>query len=306
MGMKKALIPVVVCALLSFACAYIVLPPELEDQPTPAAASGWTAVVTSVGQTSAGDLHIDLTLQNTTGQWSSMHAVTTGHAAVLTAGGGATTNCDTLFVNTGGNYLAPGFQMRGYTGGTKAAPKTQLLYVECKGAAAAGGSKLAIDYTYVTGAYNYYVASAPVSGRLELDLDKVVKDLQYPIATPVKGLIEKPGDKIVAINKCILTLTEVKRTDTGLELSWQTNNPGAYPTYVHIGTPPVIGSDGILYGFYGDPTLTDAPITLPGDKADWTSTVDVPKDVSGLYVLVSVESKQQKNFVSHAIDIGGK
>ena len=306
MGMKKALIPVVVCALLSFACAYIVLPPELEDQPTPAAASGWTAVVTSVGQTSAGDLHIDLTLQNTTGQWSSMHAVTTGHAAVLTAGGGATTNCDTLFVNTCGNYLAPGFQMRGYTGGTKAAPKTQLLYVECKGAAAAGGSKLAIDYTYVTGAYNYYVASAPVSGRLELDLDKVVKDLQYPIATPVKGLIEKPGDKIVAINKCILTLTEVKRTDTGLELSWQTNNPGAYPTYVHIGTPPVIGSDGILYGFYGDPTLTDAPITLPGDKADWTSTVDVPKDVSGLYVLVSVESKQQKNFVSHAIDIGGK
>ena len=32
----------------------------------------------------------------------------------------------------------------------------------------------------------------------------------------------------------------------------------------------------------------------------------VPKDAAGLYILVSVESKQQKNFTSHAIDITGQ
>ena len=94
--------------------------------------------------------------------------------------------------------------------------------------------------------------------------------------------------------------------DTGLELAWETNNPGAYPTYVHIGIPPAIGSDGILYGLYEDPTLADAPITLPGEKADWTTVVVLPKDVTGLYILVSVETKQQKNFTSHAVDITDK
>ena len=229
-----------------------------------------------------------------------------GHPAVLTASDGKTTNCDTVFVSTGGNSLAPGFQMRGYTGGTKAEPKIQLLYVECKGAVAAPGSKLSIEYSYITGPYNYYVAAKPVSAKLELNLDQVATDLKYPIAEPVQGLIEKAGDKIAAINDCILTLTDAKRTDTGLELAWETNNPGEYPTYVHIGTPPVIGSDGIIYGFYEDPTLADAPITLPGQKADWTTSVAVPKEVTGLYILVSVEAKQQKNFTSHVVDITDK
>ena len=304
MGIKKALIPLLSWALVSFACAYIVLPPDLDVQPTPLASQDWNAVVTNVATNAAGDLHIDLTIQNKTGDWSVMHAIA-GHPALLTTAGG-TTKCDTVFVSTGGNYLAPGFQMRGYTGGTKVDPKTQLLYVECKGASASPGSKLAIDYSYATGPYNYYVASTLTNATLELDLDQVVKDLQYPILEPVKGLIQKQGDKIVAINKCTITLTDVKRTDTGLEFAWQTDNPGDYPTYVHIGTPPVIGSDGILYGFYEDPTLVDAPITLPADKAKWTSSVAVPKDASGFYILLSVESKQQKNFVSHVIELSTK
>jgi hypothetical protein len=305
MGMKKALIPVVLCALLSFACAYIVLPADLGDDSNPLASKGWTAVVTNVGKSSTGDLHIALTIQNATGAWSAMQAVS-ARPALLAASDGKTTNCDTVFVSTGGNRLAPGFQMRGYTGGTKAEPKTQLLFVECKGAAAASGSKLSINYTYVTGPYNYYVAANPVSATLTLNLDQVVSDLKYPIAEPVQGLIEKSSDKIVAINDCELTLTNTKRTDTGLAFDWETKNPGAYPTYVHIGTPPVIGSDGILYGLYADPTLADAPITLPGQNATWTTTVAVPKDVTGLYILISVETKQQKNFTSHVLDITDK
>jgi hypothetical protein len=183
---------------------------------------------------------------------------------------------------------------------------TQLLYVECKGAVAAPGSKLSIEYSYVTGNFNYYVAENSNGGKMEVDLDQVASDLKYPVAESVEGLIQKPGDKIVAINSCTLTLTDVKRTDTGLEFAWQTENPGASPTYVHIGNPPVIGQDGIIYGLYESPTLADAPITLPGQKADWTTTVAVPKDVTGLYILLSVEEKQQKNFWNHLIDITDK
>jgi hypothetical protein len=304
---KKNLIPILISSLLLYACAYIVVPNlgGSSSNPTPLDSKGWTALVTNVGSSSAGDLHVDITIQNETGDWSVMQAAA-GRPVVLTTSDGKTTNCDTVFIGTGGNYLAPGFQMRGYTGGTKAEPKTQLLYVECKGAAATPGSKLSVDYSYVTGPYNYYVAAKPISAKFELNLDEVASDLKYPIAEPVQGLIEKTDAKIVAINDCILTLTDAKRTETGLEFAWETNNPGAYPTYVHIGTPPVIGSDGILYGFYADPSLAETPITLPDQKADWTTSVAVPQDATGFYILVSVESKQQKNFTSHVIDITEK
>jgi hypothetical protein len=301
---KKNLIQILLlCTVILFACAYIVTP-DVDATPTSKAAEGWAAVVTKVDTPSAGDLHIDITIRNKTGEWSAMQAVA-GHPAVLTSSG-KTTNCDTVIVGTGGSSVAPGFQMRGYTGGTKAEPKNQLLYVECKGAAAAPGSKLTIEYTYVTGEFNYYVATNPINAKLELSLDQVASNLKYPIAESVDGLIEKAGDKIGAINNCTLTLVGVKRTDTGLEFAWHTENPGAYPTYVHIGTPPVIGSDGIIYGVYESPNLADAPITLPGQKADWTTDVAVPKDVTGLYILLSVESKQQKLFVSHVVDITDK
>jgi hypothetical protein len=300
---KKNLIQILLCSLFLYACAYVVTP-AVEVTPTSTSAKGWLALVTKVDTSSAGDLHIDITIRNETGDWSKMDAVA-GRPAVLTSGG-KTTNCETVFIGTGGNYLAPGFQMRGYTGGTVAAPKTQLLYVECKGATAAPASRLSIDYSYVTGKYNYYVAVQPVNEKLVVNLDEVASDLKYPLADPIEGLVEPSGAKIVAINDCILTLTDAKRTDTGLELAWETNNPGAYPTYVHIGTPPVIGSDGVIYGFYKDPTLADAPITLPGQKADWTTSVAVPKDSTGLYILVSVETKQQKNFTSHVVDITDK
>jgi len=300
---KKNLIQILLCSFFLYACAYIVTP-AADLNTGSSTGKGWSALVTNVGASSAGDLHIDIAIRNDTGDWSTMQA-TAGHPAMLTVGG-KTKNCDTVFVSTGGNRLAPGFQMRGFTSGTKSEPKTQLLYVECKGASAAPGSKLSVEYGYVTGPYNYYVSAIPVNATLELNLDQVAKDLKYPFTDAAPDLIEKASGKITAINDCVLTLTNVKRTDTGLEFAWETKNPGTYPTYVHIGTPPVIASDGILYGLYEDPTLADAPITLPGEKADWTTTVAVPKDATGLYILVSVETKQQKNFTSHAIDITDK
>lgn len=304
MQTKRKVIAICMSTALLFACAYIVTPAP-DVTPTSAAAKGWSAVVTNVGKGDSGDLHVDITIRNETQDWSTMQA-SAGTPAVLTGGDGKTTSCDTVFVSTGGNYLAPGFQMRGFTGGTQAEPKDQLLYVECKGATAAPGSKLSIQYSYVTGPFNYYVSANPTNAKLELDLDQVVKDLKYPVADPIQGLIEKPGAGIVAINDCTLTLTDVKRTDSGLQFSWQTKNPGAYPTYVHIGVPSVIGADGIIYGQYQSPNLADAPITLPGQAAEWMTQVPVPKDVTGLYILLSVESRQQKLFVGHAVDISDK
>ena len=48
------------------------------------------------------------------------------------------------------------------------------------------------------------------------------------------------------------------------------------------------------------------PSRPPTGSAEWKTSVTVPADVTGLYVLPSVESKQQKNFSSHAIDITDK
>jgi hypothetical protein len=305
MGTKKKIILIIACALLSFSCVYIVTPAELGATPTSIASKGWTARVTNLGKSDAGDLHIDLAIRNDTQDWSVMQAAA-NHPAVLKDSAGKSTNCETVFVGTGGHRLAPGFQMRGYTAGTKLAPVTQLLYVECKGAVAASGMKLSIDYSYITGYFNYYVASKATDGKLDVDLDQVANDEQYPVAVSVPGLVEKLGTKITAINSCTLTLTDAKRTDTGLEFSWETDNPGTSPTYVHIGNPPVIGSDGIIYGRYESPTLADAPITLPGQKADWKTTVTVPSTVTGLYILLSVEDKQQKNFYNHLMDVSDK
>jgi hypothetical protein len=305
MGMKKVLIPIILCALLSLACRYIVVPADLMATPTSVTSKGWSGVVTNISETDTGNLHIDLAIKNDTQNWSAMQA-DENRPAILTTGDNKRSNCNTVFVTTGGTSLAPGFQMRGYSSGTKNATKIQLLYVECEATVASSGSKLSIEYSYVTGAYDLHVPSVPVNGAIVLDLDQVVTDMKYPIATPVAGLIEKIGDKINAINNFTLSLTDAIRTNTGLELHWQDYNPSDYANYVHIGTPPVIGTDGIIYGLYEDPSIADATIALPKATAEWTTNVAVPNNVSGLYVLVSVETRQSKYFVNHVIDISDK
>jgi hypothetical protein len=300
MSIRKARIPILVCALLACACRYIVLP---EDVGGPSAGSeGWNATATNVATGDTGDLRIDLAIQNKTGDWSAMQAAE-DKPAVLTAGG-ETTNCDMVFVSSGGHRLAPGFRMQGFIGGTKAEPKTQLLYVECAGAEAAPGSTLSIDYVYFTGQYNYYEPEANKGvGKLEINLDEVTTDLTYPIAEPVEGLIQQADVEITALNDCVLTLTGIERAADGLQFSWRTFNPGEYPTYVHIGNPPVTGADGIIYGLYETPDLASVPITPAGDEAEWTTEVAVPQDVTNLHILLSAESGKQRLYANYAIDI---
>jgi hypothetical protein len=304
MGNKKILIPVLL-AYISFilACAYIVLPEGLE---TPESANkestGWSAMVTNIGKSDTGDLHIDITIRNGTGDWSALRTAE-GKPAVLTSGGKAT-NCDSVFVGTGGHRLAPGFQMQGYIAGTKTEPYIQLIYVECAGAEITPGSKLSIPVSYVTGQYNYYEQDKnKVDDKLEINLDEIATDLAYPVAEPIVGLIQKPETEIIALNKVVLTLTDIQRVDTGLQFAWQTSNPGEYPTYVHIGNPPVIGEDGILYGYYETPDIIEVPITPAGDTAEWMTEVSVPGDVKGFYIMLSVESGKARLFANYAIDI---
>jgi hypothetical protein len=141
---------------------------------------------------------------------------------------------------------------------------------------------------------------------LEVDLDNVTKDIKYPIATPVEGLIQKSNAEIPALNEVVLTLTQITRTERGLQFKWQTVNPGAYPTYVHIGNPPVIGENGILYGFYQSPDIASVPITAAGKSAEWTTEVAAPKEVKGLYIMLSVESGKQRLFANYCLDITDK
>jgi len=291
-------------------CDYVV-PPIDFSTPTPNLVdNGWAGIATAVSE-SSDSLHVDLSIANNTNDWSAMD-VSVSSAKVADASG-SSHDCKTVyvgtavFVNNGAWFLPPGFRMRGYTGGSRAKPVTQPLYVECSGVAAAAGQKLTIDYSYITGAFNYYVPSKPKKATMTVDLDKVAADTTYPVAEAVDQLpIAKLGDDIPAINGCSLKLTDAKRTDTGLELDWTSTDPGAAATFVHIGNPPVIGSDGILYGFYLSPHLTDPPVTPAGGSTSWSTTVSIPASVTGLYVLVPVETQQEKYFVDHVVDITTK
>src|SRR5512139_2385275 len=123
--LRPLLIPLVAALLVLMLAAlgYVVVPAcEVGDhgwgcESEAALAKGWIARATNVTTSSAGDLHVDLAILNETGDWSAMQAVP-ARPAVLKTSDGQSSNCDTVFVGTGGHYLAPGFQMRGYTSGT--------------------------------------------------------------------------------------------------------------------------------------------------------------------------------------------
>lgn len=307
MHMRKAyLIILLAYAMVSLACVYIVLPEGLElSGSSNQGNSGWYATATNIGKSASGDLHIDITIRNDTGDWSAMNAIENKPATL--SSGGKNTSCSTVFLSTGGHRLAPGFQMRGYTAGTKTEPVTQLIYVECAGADVAAGARLTVPYSYVTGQYNYYEQDKnKVEDNLEISLDEISSSLVYSVAEQVEGLIQQSDIEISAINKVVLTLEGVQRTENSLEFAWKTSNPGEYPTYVHIGNPPVIGDDGILYGFYQTPDIITVPITPAEGTAEWTTEVSVPQEVHGFYIMLSVETGKARLFANYCLDITDK
>ncbi len=310
MNVRKMLVPALLAyAFFTFACVYIVLPEGLETPEVAAEGSElkvWNAIVTNVGESDAGDLHIDIAIRNDTGDWSTMRAVTE-KPAILTTSDGKTTKCDTVFVSTGGHRLAPGFQMRGYTTGKETELASQLLYVECKGVTVAAGSKLSIEYVSFGGELDDYDPEAnKTEGTLELNLDEVVTDLTYPIALAVDGLIQDAGVSITALSENVVTLLDVQRIDTGFQFTWQNFNPSKFALKTHIGTPPIIGADGIIYGVYETLDMVSVPITPAKENMEWSTEVVAPQDIKGFYILLSVESKKPRTYLNYVIDISDK
>lgn len=289
-------------AVVVAGCDYVVVPPESSDA-LAGTSEGWSAVPTAVETTAGGDLVVHLAIQNDTGLWSTMAAA--DEPARLTGPGGSA-DCDVVRVGTGGHRVAPGLRIRGYQAGTRAELETEPIRVECAGAAAETGSTLAIDYRYATGDYNYYDPDASVSSAtLEVPLDPVATELAFPIGEPVDGVVEPSDASLAAINGMAVRLAAARRTDAGLELDWEATNPGEYPSTVHIGIPPVVGADGVVYGFWESPDLASAPVIPPGEAATWSTTVAVPPDVAGLYLLLSVENGKARLFANHLLDLTG-
>lgn len=308
MGVRTSLIPAVLAAALStFACVYIVLPEGIEDTSAGSGTenAGWKGIATGVGESEPGVLHIDLTIRNDTGLWSTMRAADE-RPAKLTLGDGTNVDCDTVLVSTGGHRLAPGFQVRGFTRLESGEPVTQLIQVECKGAAAAAGSKLAIDYFYFLGEVDYYVEIEETnreSGTMEVNLDEVVTGLTYPIGTPIDGVIQPAETEITALSDNVVKLVDLQRNESGIQFTWENYNPFKFALKTHIGIPPVVGEDGIIYGIYQTLDIPPVPLTPALEKVQWTTEVPVPADVGGLYVLLSVESKKPRTYVNYALDI---
>lgn len=294
--------------LVTSACKYIVLPEGLEDLESAEGSEFrvWTGLVTGVSTTDAGDLHVDITIRNDTGDWSTMQAIA-GVPAVLKTSDSKDTRCETVFIGTGGHRFAPGFQMRGYTAGTKREPAIQPLYVECKGAAAPAGATLTINYVSYNGELDDYDPQAnKVERKIVLNLDEVITDLSYPIGMPVEGLVLDATTNITGLSDNVITLLNVERTATGFRFTWENFNPTKFPLKTHIGTPPVIGVDGIIYGLYETLDIVDIPLTSPNSRSEWQTEVAVPADSSGYYILLSVESKKPRTYLNYVLDIHEK
>jgi hypothetical protein len=323
-NVRKTLAAVILLATAVTGCDYIVPPPPEAGTPTPLALSDWVAVVLDVSDNN-GALHVDLAIQNDTGFFSAMDTLTS--KARVTAGG-KTTDCGKVFVGTApfvndaGMEIPPGFIIKAYTAGTKAAPVVQPLFVECQGVAKTTGMTLQIDYQFIVGDFYYFVPSPVTNAKFNLNLDKVVSDQAFPVGATVENTIEPADHVIDAINHYTLVMTKVERLDNintkasdpatpGFQFTWTTTNPTEYPGYVHIGTPPVVCSDGQIYGRYESPHLTAPPITPANDGTkdgtiSWTTAQAVPADVTGCYVLLPTEIKQEKYFTFHVLDITDK
>jgi hypothetical protein len=273
--------------------------------PTPSAdqssavGKGWSLIPTAITKTAAGDLHVDLAARNDTGDWSVMAA--TGEPAEVMAKDGKKTTCDTVQVGTGGHFVPPGFQIRGYSLKDN---KTQTLFVECKGVEPAAGQQLNVPYTFVPGEYDYY---AQDKGRTEAfviaDLDLVSPSLTYPVADPSAVKAEAITEPISTLNKTTLANTRIARTADAIAMDWKVTNPSEYDTKVHIGNPPVLGSDGIIHGVRVSPDIVDQPFSPPKGEVEFNTEVSVPADVSGLYLLLSVEQSRERLFANHLIDL---
>jgi hypothetical protein len=304
---KLRILAILICAMITFSCVYIVVPDDIDMSGGKGSDSlGWSALVTSADTLENGTLHVEVTIRNDTGDWSKMEALT-DKPAVLETEEGDTINCDTIIISTGGHRLAPGFQMRGYSMMNADQVSTQLLYVECNGVDGKVGSELTVNYESFQGDLDDYAPDGnKQEGELKIELGEIKTNLVYPIAESIDGLILQSDQSITALSENVVTLKDIQRSDTGFQFTWQNFNPSKFPLKTHIGTPPVIGEAGIIYGVYETLDMVDVPITPALENMEWLTEVTVPLEEKGFYILLSVESKKPRTYVNYAIDISDK
>ena len=304
---KLRILAILICAMISFSCVYIVVPDDIDMSGGKGSDSlGWSALVTSADTLENGTLHVEVTIRNDTGDWSKLEALP-DKPAVLETEEGDTINCDTVIISTGGHRLAPGFQMRGYSMMNADQVSTQLLYVECNGVDGKVGSELTVNYESFQGDLDDYAPDGnKQEGELKIELGEIKTNLVYPIAESIDGLILQSDQSITALSENVVTLKDIQRSDTGFQFTWQNFNPSKFPLKTHIGTPPVIGEAGIIYGVYETLDMVDVPITPALENMEWLTEVTVPLEEKGFYILLSVESKKPRTYVNYAIDISDK
>lgn len=267
--------------------------------PTPEAIEGWSLIPINVKESGSG-VRIEFAARNDSGDWSMMESTVAEDASVELSSGA---ECSTVQVSTGGHYLPPGFQMRGYL---DKQGEVQTIYVECSGGGDVSGASLAIPYRFITGDYDYYAkGESEYSGEFEVDLSQVASDLTYPAAAspPDEVEVEPLNEPIIALNNTELTLVDAARTDEGFTFNWTITNPGEYGTLVHIGRPPVLGTDGIVYSAWISPDLIEVPMAGSEETVEVETQSPVPPDVETPYLLVSVEQKRERLFTGHLLDL---
>jgi hypothetical protein len=73
----------------------------------------------------------------------------------------------------------------------------------------------------------------------------------------------------------VVPLLNAQRTEAGFQIKWQNFTPTKFPLKTHIGIPPVIGDDGIIYGVYETLDLASIDLTPTNANMGWTTEVTV-------------------------------
>ena len=258
----------------------------------------WNIIPIGIRKTETNAVQVDLAIHNESDDWSVMSA---DNQAILTTKSGERLPCSTVKISSGGHYIPPNFQLRGFTLKDKS---IQKLHVICNGTEPSNASQLSVTYSYMLGEYDYYAQQKNMVETTQVvALDAIIQDLQYP-ATSISGITLTPTTEVIpALNKCSLTLTNVARTEDGFTFQWQVSNPGEYGTLVHIGNPPLLGDDGIIYGHRVSPDIVQVPIADAKGTASFETKVSLPKEVKGLYMLLSVEQRRERLFASILMDL---
>jgi hypothetical protein len=138
------------------------------------------------------------------------------------------------------------------------------------------GSVLTIDYFFVTGQYNYYEQDKNrVDAKLNIDLDKLIPETEYPVAEVTPDAVVQ-GDAEIG-DKCRSKLIALERRHTAF-----TRQPPIREN-IHLCShwqSTVIGQDGSLR-ILKHP-ISAVPLTPRGQRNG--HPVAVPQDVNNLYL----------------------